>query len=222
MSSSTRSRILDAAERLFANKGFSETSLRDITTAANVNLAGVNYHFGSKEALLSAVLDRRTGPVNKKRLELLDALEAQAGNSKLELEAVLRAFLKPPFQKKQDWGDATTHFMQIVGRLHFGTDEHFRTRLFQHFEPIVERFYPAFQRALPNLEPDEVSWRILFVIGAMAHTMRWSETNGFLGTSQPKDPEAIVEALIKFALAGMSASPRTGPSTSAEKIWSNK
>ena len=89
MAIDTKDRILDTAERLFADKGYPATSLRDITNEAGVNLAAVNYHFGSKEALLSAVLDRRIGPVNEKRLELLDAAEAQAGNQPLALETVL-------------------------------------------------------------------------------------------------------------------------------------
>ena len=77
MATDTKDRILDAAERLFADKGYSATSLRDITQEAEVNLAAVNYHFGSKEALLTALLERRLDPVNRKRLELLDAAEAE-------------------------------------------------------------------------------------------------------------------------------------------------
>ena len=72
----TKNRILDAAERLFADFGYKATSLRDITSEAGVNLASVNYHFGSKEALLAALLERNFAPVNRRRIELLDALEA--------------------------------------------------------------------------------------------------------------------------------------------------
>ena len=88
MTINTKDRLLDAAERLFADKGYSATSLRDITQKAEVNLAAVNYHFGSKEALLSAALERRFDPVNRKRLELLDAAEAEAGNQPLAFDCI--------------------------------------------------------------------------------------------------------------------------------------
>ena len=205
MAIDTKDRILDAAERLFADKGYSATSLRDITNEAGVNLAAVNYHFGSKEELLVAVLERRLGPVNQKRFELLDAAEAQAGNQPLALETVLRAYLAPPFQKRQEWGEAGAKFMQLAGRLHSETNEQFRASFLHHFDPIVRRFRPAFQRALPQLEPEEVSWRMLFVIGAMAHTMMRSEMIGFLGGRQPRNPEEIMEALLQFAAGGLAA-----------------
>ena len=84
MAIDTKERILDVAERLFADRGFPATPLRDITSEAGVNVASVNYHFGSKEALLAAVLERRLHPVNARRLELLDAIESAAGNGRTE------------------------------------------------------------------------------------------------------------------------------------------
>ena len=217
MAIDTKDRILDTAERLFADKGYPATSLRDITNEAGVNLAAVNYHFGSKEALLSAVLDRRIGPVNEKRLELLDAAEAQAGNQPLALETVLRAFLAPLFQKRQEWGEAGAKFMQVVGRLYSETNEQVRTSFLHHFDPIVRRFRPAFQRALPHLEPEEVNWRYLFLIGAMAHTMMWSEMIGFLGGRQPRNSEEIMEALLQFAAGGLAAPAPAQTSVPARK-----
>ena len=80
MAADTKERILNVAERFFADRGFPATSLRDLTSEASVNIASVNYHFGSKEALLAAVLERRLRPVNARRLELLDAIETAAGN----------------------------------------------------------------------------------------------------------------------------------------------
>src|SRR5580704_13248627 len=91
----TKDRILDAAERLFARDGFEATSLRAITTEASVNLAAVNYHFQSKEALVQAVIGRRMGPANAQRLALLDAYEAQAVDAPVPLEKIMDAFLRP-------------------------------------------------------------------------------------------------------------------------------
>src|SRR5215470_13225201 len=86
----TKSKILDAAEKLFGIKGFEATSLRDITAEAQVNLAAVNYHFQSKDSLIDAVIARRIEPVNRRRLEMLEA-----AGPKPTVEQILTAFLTP-------------------------------------------------------------------------------------------------------------------------------
>ena len=96
----TKEKLLDAAEELFADHGFASTSLRDITTEADVNLAAVNYHFGSKLDLLRAVFARRIGPVNAERLERFDALDDP------DVEEVLRAFIAPLFKRLREPGNA--------------------------------------------------------------------------------------------------------------------
>ena len=97
----TKERIMDVAEGLFAEKGYAATSLRDITGEAGTNLASVNYHFQSKEGLLSAIIDRFVGPVNRGRLEALEALEAEADGASPDVEGLLRSFLAPAFTR---WG----------------------------------------------------------------------------------------------------------------------
>src|SRR5579863_9327890 len=94
----TKDRLLDAAERLFAQHGIEATSLRVITREAGVNLAAVNYHFQSKEALMHAVIARRLDPINEKRLAMLDACEAKAGEGPLAVDEVLHALLGPIFE----------------------------------------------------------------------------------------------------------------------------
>src|SRR5271157_4799471 len=96
----TKEKILDAAERLFADHGFASTSLRQITAEAGVNLAAVNYHFHSKEALLSAVLERKVRPVNVRRIELLDQALRETGQSRPSLKKVIRAFIQPVFEAR--------------------------------------------------------------------------------------------------------------------------
>ena len=111
----TKDRILDAAERLFARDGFEATSLRAITAEARANLAAVNYHFQSKEALVQAVIGRRMGPVNQQRLSLLDAYEAEAGGDAVPLEKILDAFLRPVIEIA---GGHAKEFVPLVGRLY--------------------------------------------------------------------------------------------------------
>src|SRR5213594_4298055 len=95
----TRSRILDVAEELFGEQGLDRVSIRDITRKAKVNLAAINYHFGSKEDLVVAVFERRVVPVNEARLAALDAVEQAAGKKSPKLEAILDAFIRPALQR---------------------------------------------------------------------------------------------------------------------------
>src|SRR5213593_2222540 len=101
-SADTKTRILDAAEHLFMEHGFEATSLRSLTTAAGVNLAAVNYHFGSKEELFQAVLTRRLDPMNQERIDLLAAVEHEAGSRAATVEKILFAMLIPALRLARD------------------------------------------------------------------------------------------------------------------------
>ncbi len=206
----TKERILDVAERLFAEHGFADTSLRMITAEASVNLAAVNYHFQSKDALILAVIARRMGPLNERRLALLDAVEAKAGAGPLRLEDILGAFFEPLFH-----GGApclvNPNFGRLLGRLYIEPGDLFE-RLFQRqLAPLRDRFLRAAQRALPDLPLEEMFWRMHFLIGAMAHTMAGlhhikATSNGLVDLT---DPDAILERLIAFSAAGFRA-PASG------------
>jgi AcrR family transcriptional regulator len=200
----TKDRILDAAERLFARDGFEATSLRAITAEAGVNLAAVNYHFQSKEALVQAVIGRRMGPLNTQRLDLLDAYEAEAGGAPVPLEKIMDAFLRPIVEMV---GSHAHEFVPLIGRLYTEPGE-FTERLFkQQFEHMARRFMPALQRALPNLPPAEISWRLHFAIGAMAHTMAASRLLKLMsgGLSDVSDVKGTLARLNSFVLAGLTA-----------------
>ncbi len=200
--SNTRTLLLDTAERLFAEAGFAATSLRNITAAAGVNLASVNYHFGSKEALLDAVVKRRLTPVNDERMRRLVQLE-----SPRELEAVLRCFLEPPFEKMRAWGESGRFFMRLVGRFHSDTNPKMEAMLIKQFEEILKRFTAALQEALSELTPEEVIRRMHFVIGGMAHTLAWSEKISLLCGQNHEDSlsSELLEDFVQFAAAGMAA-----------------
>src|SRR5271156_4839584 len=111
----TKDRILDAAERLFARVGIEATSLRAITAEADANLASVNYYFQSKGALVQAVIVRRLGPITKRRLELLDACERSVGSGPLPIEQVLNAFFRPVVEI---YGSHAKEFGPLMGRLY--------------------------------------------------------------------------------------------------------
>lgn len=210
MAVDTKERILDASERMFADAGFADTSMRDITGEAGVNLAAVNYHFGSKEALLDAILERRFRPINKKRIALLDDLEATSGKKGPELEEILMAFLGPPFHAWAESGDCVQKFLKLVGQIHSETNEDIRTAFINQFDEVLNRFTAAMQRALPHLDPEEVSRRSFFVVGAMAHTMIWGEELLSRSSDDSHDPNQLLDSLIQFAAAGIAAPVEIG------------
>jgi len=202
----TKERILDAAEVLFAEQGFAGTSLRAITTAAGANLAAVNYHFGSKESLIDAVFSRRIDPINRERLEWLDRLEA-AGEA--SLEQILEAFLAPPLRVSQDPLDGASlqHVAQMIGHATSRPDSRIKELLMHQFETILERFTAALAKQLPELDPAQLLWRFLFMVGSMAHTMAISRDIKLFtqGLCDPHGVEGLIRSMVPFVAAGFRA-----------------
>jgi AcrR family transcriptional regulator len=212
----TKERLLDAAERLFAQRGFSATSLRDITAEAQANLASVNYHFGGKEPLLDAVFERRLVPVNAERLALLDEYEADAGDKPVRLQKLLWAFLAPPFRHMHEAGEAGRHFMQLVGRVH-GAPGGATREFVSRFDSVRERFRSAFARTLPHLDEEEVERRMHYVIGCMAHTFCWCEAICCLQSVQEPERDMVLRSIIQFSASGLAA-PAIGVVEPAEEL----
>ncbi|MBI4909814.1 MAG: TetR/AcrR family transcriptional regulator [Acidobacteria bacterium] len=196
----TKDRILDVAERLFADCGFEATSLRTITAEAGVNLASVNYHFQSKEALLHAVFERRVNPVNRRRLELLDACEAEFQNEPIPLERLLEAFFRPLVLELG--GVFPKLFVRF---LYLESPNTFRELFAKHLRPIARRFFPAFHRSLPGLDPSELFMRIQFAVGGMAQLLAAKSLAEVIGEGSFTIPshEVALEKLIQFAAAAM-------------------
>lgn len=213
---STKDRILDTAERLFSRDGFEATSLRAITAEAQVNLAAVNYHFQSKDALVRAVIGRRMGPVNERRIALLDACEAQAGDGPLPLEPVLDAFIGPVLEILQ------THakdFGPLMGRLYTEPGEFIKRVYKEHLEEVANRFLAAFQRALPDLPQADLMWRMHFSIGVMTHTMGAGRLLESLshGVCDVTEVEGTAQRIKTFLIAGLTA-PASTPATSTKEM----
>ena len=199
----TKVRILDAAERLFAQQGL-DVSIRQITDEAGVNLAAVNYHFQSKEALIDAVIARRFEPLTQRRFEMLDRIEAAAGNGPLPLEGVLEAFLAPVLAPNRP---GLEHLKPLMGRMYSMPPE-FIKRLFKvHLAPVAARFTAALVRAVPGLPEPECLWRLYFISGAMVHAINWSGVIPALsnGPADPTETTALLARLIAFAGAGFRA-----------------
>jgi len=161
----TKQKILDTAERMFADQGYGATSLRQVIAAAEVNIAAVHYHFGTKEELLDAVVMRKAGPVARKRMELLAQVETEASGAAPDVERVLASFLMPTAEIAQS--DPT--FVKLMGRM---LSEGLMPQIVdRHFHESAMAFVSALMRAVPHLGREELVWRVHFMIGAMSHTL---------------------------------------------------
>jgi AcrR family transcriptional regulator len=198
---STKERILASAEALFAQRGFEGASLRQLTAAAGVNLAAVNYHFGSKDKLVEEVFKRRLDQLNARRLA---ALKQVLGQSETTLEDVLAAFIRPALDLSHDGGGGL--FMRVLARAFAEHDDSLRRFLSDNYGHVMRQFTAEFARLLPHLSKEELYWRIDLVTGALTHAM-----SGF-GIIQRKSDvsetvhrEQTAAHLIRFAAAGLSA-----------------
>lgn len=204
----TKQRLLDAAERLFALNGYQGTSLRAITAEAQANLAAVNYHFGSKEALLEAVLQRRLGPLNKAREEHLRQVLNQAENSQSSPLCidVLRAFVEPTLCFREE-GTGARHFLLLIGRSVAEADEAVRQSFLRQVRPIFLLFKQCLRLALPQLPEKTLLARLHFTIGALHHVMCMPLQANIAPPElilQP-DTSAMLDLLLPYLTAGMEA-----------------
>jgi AcrR family transcriptional regulator len=214
----TKEKLLDAAQALFAERGFEGTSMRAVTSAAGVSVSAANYHFGSKEALLRATLWRVIEPVNCARLERLDELEAAPGGTP-SLEEVLDAFLRPALVGGAASGLGRARFRQVAARLFSDPPELVSALKREYFGEQVRRFVAAIARTLPSRDPDELTMAFEFTVAVMVHVIAGqleSSAGAFGLTMRPgshstpgfeHSEEEILSRMIRYASAGLSAVP---------------
>ena len=204
----TKSKILDAAEELFMEHGFEATSLRLITTAAGVNLAAANYHFGSKDELFQAVLTRRLDPMNQDRMRLLSAYETAAGNQPLTCEKILAAMFIPALKLARDHEQGGKNFLRLLGRAYADPAPFIREFLSHQYSEMIARFRVAFSKALPHIPREELSWRLHYVMGALSYTLAGTDVLKVIGQFHPdeaRNDERLLKRLAPFLAAGLRA-----------------
>ncbi|MEM9304347.1 MAG: TetR family transcriptional regulator [Pseudomonadota bacterium] len=205
----TKERILAAAETLFAESGFTGTSLRQLTQLANVNLAAVNYHFGSKDKLIQEVFRRRLDGLYREREAALDALQEKHGELP-PLIPILEAFVFPAMAVGEDSADGGSPFVQVLARAFVEYRDELRAFLSDRYGDVNRRFFQLIAANLEALDTEEIVSRIDFMVGALTYAMA-----DFGLYQRPDDisPEAYwrirAERLVHFVAAGLQG-PRDG------------
>jgi AcrR family transcriptional regulator len=198
----TKAAVFNAAERLFALHGFQNVSVRDITAEAGVNLASVNYHFGSKDALLFDIFRRRTSELNRERARMLHEAAARH-DGKPPVRDILEAYFAPPLRWASPDHDRRISVQFIIRARSEGTAE--MREVLRNDVSHLERFANALMAARPELPKEDVYWRLHFVLG-MVHNNRFAEFDRLHhlsgGITREGDVDALLRRMLDFAEAG--------------------
>lgn len=210
-SDATRTRLLEAAERLFAEHGLDGVSVRSIAAEASVDVAMINYHFGSKVGLFRAVFHRRADALNAMRLQALGgALPRSRGRP--DLERVVYALAAPNLYLRHlpDMGGLA--FGRIVVREMTDPKANGRGLVAETFDPVVEKFMAALADALPGASRAALHWAYHFAIGTLIQTMASTGRLEKLskGACTFHDPEEVLSYLVPFIMHGMAGCVKHG------------
>jgi AcrR family transcriptional regulator len=217
-----KDRLLDAAERLFAQRGYHGVSIRDITEAAGADVALVNYHFGTKRALLTRVFERRAEILNRERMQQLEAVRPGPDGA-LDLEAVVNAFMEPLILRSARGGRGWKSYFALIAQVNNSPE--LSVLMTRHFDPVVHKFVEVLTAALPGADLRDVYWGYHFLTGALtltfAETGRLDKLSGRLCRSS--DLESVHARFAPFMAAGFAALARRVPAiTPAAKARSRR
>ncbi|NVK56059.1 MAG: TetR/AcrR family transcriptional regulator [Alteromonadaceae bacterium] len=205
MSKQTKARIIDAAENLFAEQGYGQTSMREITASANVNLASVNYHFGSKKNLIQAVLKRYFDVLMPQIDEALEALIPSVGRR--GVDQVLQSLMEPLINLNAVRPNGTEVFVQLLGKGYTESQGHLRTFIMGSYGATVQRLLAMLRTALPAVPADELFWRLHFAIGSFVFSMASSQALTDIAKAdyqQDIDIADVIAHLVPFVAQGIS------------------
>ncbi|EGR2418458.1 TetR/AcrR family transcriptional regulator [Vibrio cholerae] len=203
--SSTKEKILDVAEGLFAEYGFNDTSLRTITSKAGVNLASVNYHFGDKKTLVRAVLNRYLEAFMPEMKQSLERLNERDDYDMAEVFEALRAPLRSLSELRPN---GTSRFMLLIGRGYTDVQGHLRWFITNRYNDVLTLFTDSVLKANPNLTRETLFWRLHFTLGTCVFTMASSQALAEIAENDfgsKVDPKFVVDQLIPYLAAGVAA-----------------
>ncbi len=204
----TKERILDSAELLFAQNGIDGTSLRALTDHAGVNLASVNYHFQSKDALVQAVLFRRLNPMNQRRMELLNHLLHTAPDGRPQLEEILEAFYRPTVEAALASHREGRPITALIGRIYMEPGELMASQVRAMMSQVFSTFLDALHLALPDTPATVLMWRLHFSVGVISHTFGAMHLIEGLsrGRVRVDDTEEVLRQMVTYAAGGLRGS----------------
>jgi AcrR family transcriptional regulator len=203
--SRTRNKILNAAEALFAVRGYYGVSIRDITKAAHVQLALANYHFGSKQALYGEVI-RRRGPIHAAQMQrFLDQVTAAAKGRRPSLEAIIEAFCASIFERMMNGGAGWRRYIQLLARIADAPQkEGFVTPMNELFDPVIANYIAALRRVLPKMRPENLFAAFYFLQAGLVYTT--SDTGGIdrqsSGALRSNDFRKLLPQMVTYFAAG--------------------
>ncbi|HAS8007116.1 TPA: TetR/AcrR family transcriptional regulator [Vibrio cholerae] len=203
--SSTKEKILDVAEGLFAEYGFNDTSLRTITSKAGVNLASVNYHFGDKKTLVRAVLNRYLEAFMPEMKQSLERLNERDDYDMAEVFEALRAPLRSLSELRPN---GTSRFMLLIGRGYTDVQGHLRWFITNRYNDVLTLFTDSVLKANPNLTRETLFWRLHFTLGTCVFTMASSQALAEIAENDfgsKVDPKSVADQLIPYLAAGVAA-----------------
>lgn len=208
--SDPRSHIVEVAVRLFAEQGLDAVSVREITSAARVNVGAISYYFGSKEGLIHEIFEMLLGPVQRRRLALLDRLEEQAPDGPLDLERVLRALIEPAMEDVIGKQGPQTLLPRLMYQAYAVSRPFLDDQLSERNDQVARRFIEALARAVPGIPYEEICWRYQMVMGGLQllitdypYPQRLKRLSG--GRCETDNADRVMEQLMAFFLQGITA-----------------
>ena len=202
----TRDKLLDTAEQLFARRGFDGVSIRDITSAAGVDVSLANYHFGSKDRFFDAVIERRAEQMNTRRMAMLEDAVTKASPAQPSLEEVIGAFVWPVAEIMMDGGAGGRAYGALIAQVN-SSPHMARAKMGQFFDPVVREFLTVLRRSLPHCGEAELYWSFHFLSGALTLSMAETGRIDALsdGLCKSEDLQSIFERMVPFCAAGFRA-----------------
>lgn len=206
----TKTRILQATESLFLQRGFDGTSLRAITTEASVNLAAVNYHYGSKEELFTLLLTERLDPLNEERASRLAALSAHGFDRDFRVEQIIATLFLPALSLARDTTRGGPDFLRFIGRAYADPSEFVRTLLAERYAATNLKFKHAFADALPDLPERDLATRLNFILDSVSSTLASEDLRKVIGGLRPNesDDTELLAYLAPFLGAALRSKVR--------------
>ena len=203
-SDTTRNHIIRAAEKLFANKGFRAMTLRDVTQEAKVNLAAVNYHFGSKNNLMYEVIRDRIEPINIARLKRLESLISEHREVPLPLNTIFDSLFRPLFESDGPRKGPNPALLKMIGRTFAEPADFMRGMHRDFFQELSQRYLTELKRSCPDFSDETLKYRFFLTISTMlgATINQVILENLSDSKSSPPNYDKILSELIAYATAG--------------------